>query len=602
MSESLLSVNGLGVSVHDGSVSRALITDIGFDLARGASLGIVGSSGAGKSTLGLALLGMLPHRGRFTDSSSIRLIGAELAGGGESAWRAIRGRRIGIVFQEPLLALDPVMPIGDQLAEAVVAHGMATGPEAKERAEAALGRVGIPQPRLAMKRYAHEFSGGMRQRALIASAIVLEPDVIVADEPTTALDPTLQAQVLNLLDSLRAATGTALLLISHDLDVIGERCERALVLDAGRIVELGTATTIVRSPTSVAGRRLAAARRRASTPRVSAASVAANGAATTPPLLVIDNVSVRHEPRRGIIGRLGTAVHAVTDVTLQIDRGEALGLIGESGCGKTSLAHAILRLGTVSEGAVRFEGQALSALRPEAMRRVRRRLQFISQDAGASLTPHLTVEQLIGEGIEVHNIAQGADVQRRVRALLDELGLPHRAATAFPGELSTGERQRVAIARALAVEPELLICDEPVASVDADTRIGLLDRLDVLRREHGLALLLISHDLDAVRRITSRIAVMYLGRIVELADSSVVAAAPRMPYTQTLLAAEPTGDPAERSRRSSLRGDVPSPADVSIGCPFQPRCLHPLKDAQCTAERPPLRELAPGHFVACWKA
>jgi oligopeptide/dipeptide ABC transporter ATP-binding protein len=228
-------------------------------------------------------------------------------------------------------------------------------------------------------------------------------------------------------------------------------------------------------------------------------------------------------------------------------------------------------------------------------------MQFIPQDAGASLTPHLTIEQLIGEGIEVHKVARDADVRRRVHALLDGLGLPARAATALPGELSTGERQRVAIARALAVEPELLICDEPVASVDADTRADLLERLDALRREQGLALLLISHDLAAVRRITSRIAVMYLGRIVEVGDSTVVATAPRMPYMQALLDAEPTGDPADRAMRQTLQGDVPAPTDTVDGCPFQPRCLHPQKDAQCSA-RPPLRDLGSGHLVACWKA
>ena len=578
-----LRVEHLGVTVNSGAATRALLEDVAFALPAGGSLGIVGRSGAGKSTLGSALLGLLPRHGRFGEGSRILLGDDDITRLQGEPLRALRGRRIAMVFQEPLLALDPAMRVGEQLAEAVRAHRLADRAEADARAEEMLANVGIPRPASAVRAYPHEFSGGMRQRLLIAAALLLDPDVLVADEPTTALDPTLQAQVLDLIDTLRAVSGTSLVMISHDLAVVGERCDQVLVLDEGRIVQRGSARSVIG----------------ATTPDARGAPDALAPDAEV--LLDVRDLRVHYEPRRAWPAPLSPPIRAVDGVSFSLRRGEALGLVGESGCGKTTLAHALLRIVAPHAGSVQLDGADLLALEGEALRRMRRRIQLVPQDAGASLTPHLTSAALVAEALEVHDIAHGAAAFGRARALLLELGLPPRIADARADTLSTGERQRVAIARAIAVGPDVLICDEPVAAVDAPARAQLLDLLGTLRRERGLALLFISHDLAAVRRVASRVAVMYLGRLVESGPASVISTTPRMPYTRALLAAVPTGDPAARASRTPLAGEVPSPADPPAGCTFHPRCPHPRRDAQCAAEAPPLTPRAPGHDVACWK-
>ncbi len=608
MSTPLLHVHDLGVRLAASGGGRVLVEGISFDVAAGETLGIVGASGAGKSTLGLALMRLLPAGATLAPTTQIRLGETDVTALNAPALRAFRGRRIAHVQQEPLLALDPAMRIGDLLVEALQSHQLAVGAEARERAADALARVGIPDPTRALGRYPHEFSGGMRQRALIAAALVLEPEVMIADEPTTALDPTLQAQVLDLLHEIRTATRSALLLISHDLDVIGERADRVIVLDAGRLVESGATASVLRSPASAAGQRLAAARRR--TPPTAAATDAAGAAGATDasvgarqdPLLEITDLRVVHQPRATMLGPRQPPVEAVAGVSLSIARGEVLGLVGESGCGKSSLARAVLRLDPLTSGRVRFAGEDLHTLDRETLRQRRRRLQWIPQDAGASLSPHRTVRQLVAEVVECHRIAEGAEVRARVEALLDQVELPAGTRDALPGALSSGERQRAAIARALATQPELLVCDEPVASVDAATRERLLQLLESLRRARALTMLLISHDLAAVRQLATRIAVMYLGRIVELGAAATVGLAPRMPYMQALLAAEPTGDPARRAARRTLAGEVPATVPRGSGCPFHPRCTHPGRDTECLSGRPELRPLSPGHEVACFKA
>ncbi len=593
MSDALLSVNALGVLVASATGARPLLADVHFDLRAGESLGIVGESGAGKSTLAMSLLGLLPRGGRFADGTGIALDGRAIEHRDAAAWRRLRGRQIGTVFQEPLLALDPSFTVGDQLREAVEAHRLDRGRAADDRAEAALARVGFADAGDAMRRYPHELSGGMRQRALIAAAVVLEPRLLIADEPTTALDVTLQAQVLDLLDELRSSMGMALLLISHDLDVVAERCSRALVLDQGRVVEAADVHTLLSTPKSDAARRLAGARRRSET--IARAAVAV----TQPPLLEAQDVQVRFPAAASWSSRERRATQAVRGVSLTLQRGEALGVVGESGCGKSSLARALLRLGPLSAATLRFDGSDLLALGAEPLRALRRRMQFVSQDAGASLTPHCRVRELIGEGIVVHGLAQGGEVARRVDAALERFGLDARIADALPGDLSSGQRQRVALARALAVEPDLIVCDEPVASLDAALRADVLAHLDALRRERGLGIILISHDLDAVRRIADRIAVMYHGRFVETGSAVDVASAPMMPYTQALLAAEP--GTASASRRRVIGGQVPSAVSRIAGCPFFPRCEDPRKDAACQRELPPLREIGPGRAAACAK-
>lgn len=592
-SASLLRVASLGVELATSERSLALLSDVSFALRAGESVGIVGESGAGKSTLALSLLGLLPRHAKFAAQTQIAFGDRRLEIARHDTWRALRGRQIGIVFQEPLLALDPSFSIGDQLEESVVVHGLDQGTAARDRAAVALSRVGFSDPADALRRFPHELSGGMRQRALIAAAIVLEPRLLIADEPTTALDVTLQAQVLDLLDELRASMGMTLLLISHDLDVVGQRCGRAIVLDAGRIVEDGSVTQILREPKSAAGRRLVAARRVARARPTQAVPETA--------LLTARDVEVRFPAPTSWGSRERRATHAVRGVSLTVHRGEAVGIVGESGCGKSSLARALLSLGPLSSGDVRFYGHELKLLDPAALRALRRRMQFVSQDAGASLTPHCRVRDLVAEGLIVHRIASGAARQRQVDALLERFGLDARIAAALPTELSAGQRQRVALARALAVEPDLLVCDEPVSSLDAALRAEVLDHLDALRRERDLSIVMISHDLDAVRRIADRIHVMYHGRVVESGSAVDVTATPLMPYTRALLAAEPSAELHSRTR-ASVEGQVPSGVARIVGCPFYARCTHSMKDALCEGQLPPLVSRGGDRAVACWKA
>jgi len=524
---------------------RRLLDGVSFDVMPGSSVGVVGASGAGKSTLGLALMRLLPPTMRFVEGSSVRLADHDLAALDGAALRDMRGRRIAMVFQEPITALDPAMTIGDQLAEAVLVHGLATPREARERAVAMLERVGIGGGTAGARRYPHELSGGMRQRLLLAMPLMLDPLLLIADEPTTALDPIRQAQMLDLLDELRAVSGTALLLISHDLEIIGERCQRVIVLDGGRVVEEGATAQILSQPSSGAARRLVAARlplvarSRASS---STPAAAAPSAAAARPLLNVQDLAVTYpERRRGF--RSTAAVRAVESVSLTLSPGEVLGVVGESGCGKTSLALGLLRLIPSRAASLRFDGADLASLEGEALRRVRRHLQFMPQDAGASLSPHLTCESLVSEGLVVHGLCDEAEARVRARALLDELDLPRQAATSRPRELSTGQRQRVALARALATEPRVLICDEPVSSVDPPTRARLLDLLAALRRSRGLAMLFISHDVPAVARIADRVIVMQRGRVIESGTTEAVILRPSQAYTRDLLAAVATGAP-----------------------------------------------------------
>jgi oligopeptide/dipeptide ABC transporter ATP-binding protein len=496
-------------------------------------------------------------------------------------------------MQEPMLALNPAMRIGAQVAEAATAHGIARD-EADARMLDMLARVGFGDPRAAARAYAHELSGGMRQRALIAAAMLMRPAVLIADEPTTALDPTIQAQVLDLLAALRDEAGTALLLISHDLPLVAERCDRVLRLDHGRVVEDDLADRVL-------------ARHRIREYPTPTTTVAVPRDVTPPPIVLsVQDLVVRYDD-----------VEAVRGVSFELARGEALGIVGESGCGKSSVAHAITRLVATASGRITLTpldavGGAsartasatgaldLLALEREPLRRARRHIQLIPQDAGASLTPHCTAEELVAEGMEVHAIATGENARERARALLAELGIGAELAARQARRLSTGERQRVAIARALAVDPAVLICDEPLAAVDEVTRERIIDAFE-LRRRSGLALVIISHDLPAVRRLAPRAIVMYLGRVVEHGPSAEVLVSPQMPYAQALVSAIPTGDRETSRRRIVLHGEVPSPAAPPSGCAFHPRCPHPQKDDRCSSERPALVPIAPDHLAACWK-
>ena len=564
MTAPVLQVRTLGVELRTASGSetargstdatRRLLDRVSFDVLPGSSVGVVGASGAGKSTLGLALMRLLPPTMRFTAGSSVRLGDQDLAALDAEALRDLRGRRIAMVFQEPITALNPAMTIGAQLAETVVVHGLATEREARERAVAMLERVGITGSVAGARRYPHELSGGMRQRLLLAMPLMLDPLLLIADEPTTALDPIRQAQMLDLLDEMRSASGTALLLISHDLEIIGERCERMIVLDDGRVVEEGPTAQVLSHPRSTAAQKLGAARlplalavapRSQHAPALAGAAPDAGRVVTAPsvtPLLEVNDLAVTYpERRRGF--RSTAAIPAVESVSLTLSPGEVLGVVGESGSGKTSLALGILRLIPSRSASLRFEGADLARAEGETLRQLRRHLQFMPQDAGASLSPHLTCESLVSEGLVVHGLCDEREARVRARALLSELELPQQAAQSRPHELSTGQRQRVALARALATAPRVLICDEPVSSVDPPTRARLLDLFSALRESRGLSMLFISHDAAAVARIADRVMVMRRGRVVETGTTEAVMLRPTQAYTREFLAAVPTGAP-----------------------------------------------------------
>jgi peptide/nickel transport system ATP-binding protein len=594
MTASLI-VQRLGVT-SIGATPHRVLDDVSFSLEPGASVGIVGRSGAGKSTIGNAILDVLPRGLRRDLRSQITLGADNLTALDAEAMRAVRGKRIAMVFQEPLSALDPAMRVGRQLTAALEAHGVASGAVAMDRAIAMLDRVGIRDAARSARRFPHELSGGQRQRMLLALALMLEPEVLIADEPTTALDVTLQAQLLDLLDDLRRDVGTTLLLISHDLAVVGERCARVLVLEHGRLVDDGPAERIVAARLATASGAAAVARARAVRP------ADPDGSPPDVPLVACSNLQVHYRTPARLFRRPEAAVRALETVDLAIGRGECVGLVGESGCGKSTLARALLGLELPTAGTVTVLGRRLEVRDRVMMRALRRRLQLVPQDAGASLTPQRRVRSLLVEALVVHGHTPGVPAQRRAEQLLEDVGLDPALGARRPGTLSSGERQRVAIARALAPQPDLLVCDEPVANLDAAAREPLLALLDRLRTARGLALLLISHDLGVVRRLAARVAVMYLGRIVEQGNAAAVLDAPVMPYTQLLHEAVPTGRPR---RMHAPGGELPQPFAVPAqGCPFHPRCTHPLKDEGCMSERPELRASVDGpdgHLVACLK-
>jgi len=581
----ILRVESLGVSWPGRA--RPVLDDVQLTVGTGECVGLAGPSGSGKSTLALALMRLLPARAVVSAGARVTLAGEDLLALDEREMVTRRGRRIGLVLQEPLLALHPAIRVGDLITEGMRAHRICVAVEAPERAAELLARVGVPDARGALRRYAHEFSGGMRQRILLASALALEPDVLIVDEPTTALDMTIQAQVLDVLDAVRAERGTALLHISHDLAVLGERADRIVRLEGGKLVHVTRAMSAAPS--------LAAAALALAETKDSASAVATSADSTN--LLDVGALTVRYplESNRGA----KRVVSAVNSVSFTIARGESIGLVGESGCGKSSVAHALSRL-VDAEGNVWFNGGDLLGLGGEPLRQMRRQLQLVSQDAGASLTPYVDVETLIAEGPVAHGLSNWEDARSAARGLLTMLKLPADAAGALPVELSSGQRQRVAIARALALRPALLVCDEPVSALDPEARASVLDALEVMRRQNTMSLLVITHDLSSVMRITSRVCVMYAGRIVEEGPTGVILSDPRMPYTRALLDAVPTGDPTRKGTRIALAGEPPSPLESARGCAFFPRCPHPSRDEVCTHEVPPLAAHGVRH-VACVK-
>ena len=646
----VLSVRGLEVAFAAGASALPAVQGVDFDVHTNEVLGLVGESGCGKSVTALAIAGLLPANARVR--GSVRLNGVEVVGAASETLRQMRGRDVGIIFQDPATTLNPLLMVGQQVAEGPVAHGQITRAKARRRAVDLLREVDIPDPAQRAMQYPHQFSGGMRQRAVIAMAMAARPRLIIADEPTTALDVTVQAQVLRLLERRQAETGAAIIMITHDLGVIAEVASRVAVMYAGRIVETGAVAEVLAAPrhpyTAALLRsvpRLVAAGGRldpipgkppvpsalpggcAFHPRCAIAAAGICATAIPPlrevgpghasachfpertkdpaPVLVTTASAARAAPREegeSLLAVEGLRVHfalrsrllrrriglirAVDGVSLTVRAGATVGLVGESGCGKTTTARAIMGLLKASGGSVRFAGQDLAGLGPRAWRQVRRHMQYVFQDPYASLNPSLTAAELIAEPMRIHGVFEEMGGVRRVAELFELVGLSRTMLGRRPDAFSGGQKQRIGIARALALAPRLLILDEPVAALDVSIQAQILNLLGDLQRELGLAYLLISHDLSVVRHICDRVAVMYLGRIVEEAPTATLYKQPTHPYTQALLSAVPQleADAASRTRRIVLQGEIPSPVSPPSGCAFHPRCFRATR--RCAQEAP----------------
>ncbi|MFB6842689.1 dipeptide ABC transporter ATP-binding protein [Streptomyces sp. NPDC056361] len=541
------------LTVEFGGAVRA-VDDLSFTLEAGRALALVGESGSGKSTVAGALLGL--HRGTGARvTGTVRVGGTDVAAAGPDELRRLRGGVAAMVFQDPLSALDPYYAIGDQIAEVYRVHHPGSRKAARARAVQVLDRVGIPDAARRSRSRPHEFSGGMRQRALLAMALACEPRLLVADEPTTALDVTVQAQILDLLHELRRETGTALLLVTHDVGVAAESVDDVLVMRGGREVERGPVAGVLGAPAEPYTRRLLAAVPRLDGPVRTAAvrdpavhDPAGPGAEAARGEPLLEAVDLRRE-----FGRGKTAVTAVDGVSLTVRAGETLGVVGESGSGKTTLGRMLVRLLDPTGGRLRYGGVEIGALSERELRPYRRELQMVFQDPVASLNPRRSVGESIADPLRVAGERDETRIRGRVRELLDRVGLDPDRYGAYPHEFSGGQRQRVGIARALAAEPRLIVCDEPVSALDVTTQAQVTALLAELQAELGLGLVFIAHDLAVVRQVSDRVAVMRAGRVVEQGTVDEVYGAPQDPYTRQLLAAVPALDPVLAAERRGRR-------------------------------------------------
>ena len=533
MPESLLRIENLGVHFGAGPHLVRAVAGVDLELARGETVVLLGESGSGKTLTALSVVRLLPPAARIA-SGRVLFQGQDLLVLPERLMPGIRGRRIGYVFQEPQVALNPVMSIGDQIGEVFTTHLGLRGRARRDRVVEALEAVGIPDPAQRLRDYPHQFSGGMKQRAMLAIALAAEPDLLIADEPTTALDVTLQAQVLALLQSEQRRRGMAMLFITHDLGVAAQVADRIVVMQAGGIVETTARADFTGSPAHPYTRRLFEAMPRL-VPRQRPALPA-----EAPTLLDVRDLRVAFPVRRGLLRRVVDEVRAVDGVSWSLRAGETLAVVGESGSGKTTMGRGVLRLLPLAGGEVRHRGVDLRTLDAEALRRRRRQLQVVFQDPYAAMNPRMLVQDILAEGMVAQQLRTGpGERAARVDELLSLVGLEAEHARRYPHEFSGGQRQRLCIARALAVEPEVLVCDEPTSALDVSVQSQILDLLQRLQEELGLAYLFITHNLGVVARIAHRVAVMQRGVIVEQGPVDDVLFAPRHPYTRALVAAVP---------------------------------------------------------------
>ncbi len=532
----LLAVRDLSVSFAvDGGEVEA-VRHVSFDIGRGESVALVGESGSGKSVTALSIMQLLPYPTARHPSGSIRLSGDELVGAPEAMMQRVRGDRIAMIFQEPMTSLNPLHTIEKQVNEVLRVHKRLSRSAARARTLELLRLVGLPEAERRLDAYPHQLSGGQRQRVMIAMALANEPDLLIADEPTTALDVTIQAQILALLGQLKAKFGMALLLITHDLAVVRKMVERVCVMSAGEIVEAGAAREVFESPRHPYTRRLLAAEPRpmARTPRTDA-----------PAVMEAQDVRVWFPIRRGLLRRTVSHVKAVDGVSLTVREGQTVGVVGESGSGKTTLGLALLRLQSC-QGRIRFAGLDLQSMRANALRPLRREMQIVFQDPFAALSPRMSVAQIVGEGLGVHGIgATPAERRDLIDTALREVGLDPALRDRYPHEFSGGQRQRIAIARAMIVKPRFVVLDEPTSALDMSVQAQVVDLLRELQARHRLAYLFISHDLRVIRAVSDEILVMRDGRVVEQGPTARIFEQPEQAYTRALMAAAFDLEPLE---------------------------------------------------------
>ncbi len=669
----LLEIDNLHVHfVTPRGVVRA-VEGISYKVRAGEVVALVGESGCGKSVSSLAIMRLLAHNGRVS-SGRILFESRDLLKLADEEMRAIRGRDIAMIFQDPMTSLNPVLTIGFQIMEPLLLHLRLSPDAARARALELLNRVGIPDAARRLDQYPHQFSGGMRQRVVIAIALACNPKLIIADEPTTALDVTIQAQILKLMKDLARDLDIALVVITHNLGIVARYADRVNVMYAARMAEQGAAGAVFAKPLhpytagllrsvprldqprglrletidgappdllapppgcrfaprcaarqpaceqglpdmiEVATDRYTACLRSRELDRVGPLAlglqaVAAGGAVVKPvnrdtPLLSVRGLKTYFDVSTGLktFGGRRAEVRAVDDLSFDVFRGETVGLVGESGCGKTTVGRTLLRLEKSTAGTIHFGGTDVTHAGADTLKNYRRKMQVIFQDPFSSLNPRMTIGDSIAEPLLVYQLQPDkAAARAKVIELLRQVGLFEYMAGRYPHELSGGQRQRVGVARALALEPEFIVCDEPVSALDVSIQAQIINLLEDLQKKLGLTYLFIAHDLAVVRHISDRVIVMYLGRVMEIADRDALYAEPLHPYTQALLEAVPVPDPVIEARREHrvLGGEVPSPLAPPSGCVFHTRC--PRADAACKIERPPLREVRTGHFAACIK-
>jgi oligopeptide transport system ATP-binding protein len=598
MSVPVLSVKNLDVRFRtpDGEVHA--VKSVNFDITQGECLGVVGESGSGKSQLFLAAVGLLAGNGRATGNVVYR--GQELLNAPAKQLNDIRGSKITMIFQDPLTSLTPHMRIGEQIIETLVTHKKIDRGEAVRRALATLELVRIPEGKRRMRQYPHELSGGMRQRVMIAMATACGPDLLIADEPTTALDVTVQAQILEIMRDLGKELNTSIVLISHDMGVIASMCDRVQVMRHGEFVETGPADDIFYHPKHPYTQMLLDAMPRIDRPERPGRIPLKALASASPVLLKVEDVKV-HFPIRtsGTILPKYKPLRAVDGVSSTLKEGETLGVVGESGCGKSTLARAVLRLLPNTAGTVVWAGRNLSEARKDELRRLRKEFQIVFQDPLASLDPRMKIGESIAE--PVRSLEPGlprAGVTERVREIMEKVGLDPAWINRYPHEFSGGQNQRVGVARAMILRPKLIVCDEAVSALDVSIQAQIIDLILSLQTEFGMSLIFISHDLSIVRQVSHRVMVLYLGRVVELASRDAIYKDARHPYTKALISAVMVPDPkAERARtRRLLTGELPSPLDTRSALMFLKSKR--IDDPDAEQYVPKLIEVAPGHFVA----